>query len=130
MLYMVETGGEEGFGEGKAERKEVIEDEIDQILSKKDGMIPRERDPQLYVCCSACLWIASCLNFINNRCRHGPQGKCLNCSPLEVGLRRNFERALPHDAVVSFKCSPGIRDTWSLGILPSNTSLSIATAVN
>ena len=49
MLYMVETGGEEGFDKSKAERKEVVEDEIDQILSKKDGMIPRQRDPQLYV---------------------------------------------------------------------------------
>ena len=49
MLYMVETGGEEGFDKSKAERKEVVEDEIDQIISKKDGMIPRQRDPQLYV---------------------------------------------------------------------------------
>ena len=47
MLYMVETGGGEGVGGSKAERKEVAEDEIDQILSKKDGMIPRQRDPQL-----------------------------------------------------------------------------------
>lgn len=50
MLYMVETGGEERANENKIERKEVAEDEIDRILSKKDGMIPRERDPQLYVC--------------------------------------------------------------------------------
>lgn len=50
MLYMVETGGEERANENKIERKEVVEDEIDRILSKKDGMIPRERDPQLYVC--------------------------------------------------------------------------------
>ena len=49
MLYMVETGGEEGVNASKAEKKDVVEDEIDQILSKKDGMIPRERDPQLYV---------------------------------------------------------------------------------
>ena len=46
---MVEAGGEERVDESKAERKEVVEDVIDQILSKKDGMIPRQRDPQLYV---------------------------------------------------------------------------------
>lgn len=48
---MMETRDEEGVDESKSERKEVVEDGIDQILSKKDGMIPRERDPQLYVAC-------------------------------------------------------------------------------
>lgn len=41
----------------------VIEDEIDNILSKLDGKIYRQKNDQL--------------------CRHGPQGKCLHCVPLE-----------------------------------------------
>nr|KAF6416641.1 NPL4-like protein, ubiquitin recognition factor [Molossus molossus] len=41
----------------------VVEDEIDQYLSKQDGKIYRSRDPQL--------------------CRHGPLGKCVHCVPLE-----------------------------------------------
>nr|XP_020856501.1 nuclear protein localization protein 4 homolog isoform X3 [Phascolarctos cinereus] len=41
----------------------VVEDEIDQYLSKQDGKIYRNRDPQL--------------------CRHGPLGKCVHCVPLE-----------------------------------------------
>jgi len=41
----------------------VKEDDIDVLLSKETGLIPRKRDPQL--------------------CRHGAQGKCLHCSPLE-----------------------------------------------
>uniref|UniRef100_A0A6I8SED5 Nuclear protein localization protein 4 homolog n=1 Tax=Xenopus tropicalis TaxID=8364 RepID=A0A6I8SED5_XENTR len=42
---------------------QVVEDEIDQYLSKQDGKIYRNRDPQL--------------------CRHGPLGKCVHCVPLE-----------------------------------------------
>uniref|UniRef100_A0AAR2J5P9 Nuclear protein localization protein 4 homolog n=2 Tax=Pygocentrus nattereri TaxID=42514 RepID=A0AAR2J5P9_PYGNA len=38
-------------------------DEIDQYLSKQEGKIYRNRDPQL--------------------CRHGPMGKCVHCVPLE-----------------------------------------------
>ncbi|KAF6095873.1 NPL4-like protein, ubiquitin recognition factor [Phyllostomus discolor] len=41
----------------------VVEDEIDQYLSRQDGKIYRSRDPQL--------------------CRHGPLGKCVHCVPLE-----------------------------------------------
>ncbi|EHB08021.1 Nuclear protein localization protein 4-like protein [Heterocephalus glaber] len=41
----------------------VLEDEIDQYLSKQDGKIYRSRDPQL--------------------CRHGPLEKCVHCVPLE-----------------------------------------------
>lgn len=40
-----------------------IEDEVDNILDKQDGLIKREKDEML--------------------CHHGPQGKCLNCIPLE-----------------------------------------------
>ncbi|XP_063312362.1 nuclear protein localization protein 4 homolog [Pelobates fuscus] len=42
---------------------QVVEDEIDQYLNKQDGKIYRNKDPQL--------------------CRHGPQGKCVHCVPLE-----------------------------------------------
>uniref|UniRef100_A0A9J7XWH4 NPL4 homolog, ubiquitin recognition factor n=1 Tax=Cyprinus carpio carpio TaxID=630221 RepID=A0A9J7XWH4_CYPCA len=41
----------------------IQEDEIDQYLSKQEGKIYRNRDPQL--------------------CRHGPMGKCVHCVPLE-----------------------------------------------
>ncbi|XP_059804516.1 nuclear protein localization protein 4 homolog [Hypanus sabinus] len=41
----------------------VVEDEIDQYLSKQDGKIYRNRDHQ--------------------QCRHGPLGKCVHCVPLE-----------------------------------------------
>ncbi|PVD39210.1 hypothetical protein C0Q70_01838 [Pomacea canaliculata] len=40
-----------------------VEDEVDQILGKQDGKIYRSRNDQF--------------------CRHGPQGKCLHCVPLE-----------------------------------------------
>uniref|UniRef100_A0A8B9JHT7 NPL4 homolog, ubiquitin recognition factor n=1 Tax=Astyanax mexicanus TaxID=7994 RepID=A0A8B9JHT7_ASTMX len=42
---------------------QIPEDEIDQYLSKQEGKIYRNRDPQL--------------------CRHGPMGKCVHCVPLE-----------------------------------------------
>ncbi|EDV28357.1 uncharacterized protein TRIADDRAFT_63700 [Trichoplax adhaerens] len=42
---------------------EVLQDEVDILLSKEDGLIHRKRHPQL--------------------CRHGPMGKCIHCSPLE-----------------------------------------------
>lgn len=41
----------------------IVEDEVDQFLSKLDGKIPREKNEQL--------------------CRHGDQGKCLHCVPYE-----------------------------------------------
>lgn len=40
-----------------------VEDEVDNILDKQDGLIKRDKDEML--------------------CHHGPQGKCLNCVPLE-----------------------------------------------
>ncbi|XP_016335795.1 nuclear protein localization protein 4 homolog [Sinocyclocheilus anshuiensis] len=42
---------------------QIQEDEIDQYLSKQEGKIYRNRDPQL--------------------CRHGLMGKCVHCVPLE-----------------------------------------------
>jgi len=44
-------------------RTDVVIDEVDQILSKQNGQIIRQRDPQL--------------------CRHGTHQKCLHCVPLE-----------------------------------------------
>lgn len=44
--------------------QQVKQDEVDNILQEKDGRIYREINVQL--------------------CHHGPQGKCLNCAPLEV----------------------------------------------
>ncbi|XP_062507757.1 nuclear protein localization protein 4 homolog [Corticium candelabrum] len=41
----------------------VKEDEVDVLLSKESGRIERERDAQL--------------------CRHGPQGKCVHCLPVD-----------------------------------------------
>lgn len=41
----------------------VQEDEVDKILWKQTGLIERPRDEQL--------------------CKHGPNGKCLNCTPIE-----------------------------------------------
>ncbi|KAH3863869.1 hypothetical protein DPMN_026873, partial [Dreissena polymorpha] len=41
----------------------VQEDEVDLLLYKEDGRIPRQKDEQL--------------------CHHGPSGKCLHCVPLE-----------------------------------------------
>ncbi|KAM7361260.1 nuclear protein localization 4 isoform 2-T2 [Cochliomyia hominivorax] len=41
----------------------VVEDEVDQLLAKEDGLIKRERDSKL--------------------CRHQANGCCVNCSPLE-----------------------------------------------
>lgn len=41
----------------------IREDEIDIFLSKQDGLIHRERDPQL--------------------CHHNPNSKCIHCVPLE-----------------------------------------------
>lgn len=41
----------------------VQEDEVDKILWKQSGLIERPRDEQL--------------------CKHGPNGKCLHCTPIE-----------------------------------------------
>ncbi|XP_067620003.1 nuclear protein localization protein 4 homolog isoform X2 [Eurosta solidaginis] len=41
----------------------VTEDDVDQLLSKMDGLIERARDPKL--------------------CRHNANGRCVHCSPLE-----------------------------------------------
>lgn len=40
-----------------------VEDEIDLVLDKQDGLIHRQKDELL--------------------CHHGAQGKCINCVPLE-----------------------------------------------
>ena len=45
MLYLSETGGR---GLQQETTKDVMEDEIDQLLKKRDGLIQRDRDPQLY----------------------------------------------------------------------------------
>ncbi|KAF0294004.1 Nuclear protein localization protein 4 [Amphibalanus amphitrite] len=44
-------------------RSGVEEDLVDQLLWKEDGKIPRKRDERL--------------------CRHGANGRCIHCSPLE-----------------------------------------------
>ena len=41
MLYLLETSGQ------KETTKDVMEVEIDQLLKKRDGLIQRDRDPQL-----------------------------------------------------------------------------------
>ena len=45
MLYLSETGGR---GLQQETTKDTMEDEIDQLLKKRDGLIHRDRDPQLY----------------------------------------------------------------------------------
>lgn len=44
-------------------KAQVKEDEVDKIIEKLDGRIPRKRDPKL--------------------CRHDANGGCQHCSPLE-----------------------------------------------
>ena len=44
MLYLSETSGRDLQ---KETTKDVMEDEIDQLLKKRDGLIQRDRDPQL-----------------------------------------------------------------------------------
>lgn len=48
-LFIVEEENLLGKGvvEGVVKKEEIIEDEIDRILSKKDGKIYRQRDAQL-----------------------------------------------------------------------------------
>ncbi|CAL1529212.1 unnamed protein product [Lymnaea stagnalis] len=57
---------------------DVVEDEVDRLLREEDGKIYRNRNEQL--------------------CRHGPQGKCLHCVPLE-----------PYDQEFLSKCDPPIK---------------------
>ena len=45
MLYLSETSGR---GLQQETTKDTMEDEIDQLLKKRDGLIQRDRDPQLY----------------------------------------------------------------------------------
>ena len=40
-MYLLETSGQ------KETTKDVMEVEIDQLLKKRDGLIQRDRDPQL-----------------------------------------------------------------------------------
>ncbi|KAK3797242.1 hypothetical protein RRG08_030467 [Elysia crispata] len=56
----------------------VKEDEVDRLLREEDGKIYRKRNDQL--------------------CRHGPQGKCLHCVPLE-----------PYDKEFLNNCDPPIK---------------------
>ncbi|XP_037093892.1 nuclear protein localization protein 4 homolog [Pollicipes pollicipes] len=44
-------------------KSDVEEELVDQLLWRQDGKIPRARDERL--------------------CRHGPNGRCIHCSPLE-----------------------------------------------
>lgn len=44
----------------------VVEDDVDQYLTKQDGRIYRQRNEQM--------------------CHHGPSGKCFHCVPLEVNI--------------------------------------------
>ncbi|CAN0273309.1 unnamed protein product [Lampetra planeri] len=53
----------QGFPNAQASTQGIVEEEIDQYLSKQEGKIYRNRDTQL--------------------CRHGPMGKCVHCVPLE-----------------------------------------------
>ncbi|XP_078317027.1 nuclear protein localization protein 4 homolog [Crassostrea virginica] len=67
-----------GSSMSSASSQSVVEDEVDQILYKEDGKIYRQRNEQL--------------------CRHGPQGKCLHCVPLE-----------PYDEEFLNSCDPPIK---------------------
>jgi nuclear protein localization family protein 4 len=62
----------------------ITEDTIDSFLRKKDGKIYRPRDPQL--------------------CHHGPQGKCLNCAPLEPWDSKYMASQDPPIKHMSFHC--------------------------
>lgn len=64
MLFLKSNGKEEEeLGKTSISiPQETEEDEIDGILSKQDGWIERERDPQV--------------------CRHGRNARCTNCMPL------------------------------------------------
>ncbi|XP_050407699.1 nuclear protein localization protein 4 homolog [Patella vulgata] len=63
---------------GNASSSNDVLDEVDIILEKTDGKIYRKRNEQL--------------------CRHGPQGKCLHCVPLE-----------PYDEEFLKSCDPPIK---------------------
>ncbi|ESO96547.1 hypothetical protein LOTGIDRAFT_214584 [Lottia gigantea] len=63
---------------GSSTPTKYITDEVDEILTKTDGKIYRKRHEQL--------------------CRHGPQGKCLHCVPLE-----------PYDEEFLKSCDPPIK---------------------
>ncbi|ESN99334.1 hypothetical protein HELRODRAFT_185061 [Helobdella robusta] len=60
----------------------VIEDEIDQMLWKLDGKIYRQKNEQL--------------------CRHGAQGKCLHCVPLEPYDEEYLQTLVPPIKFLSF----------------------------
>uniref|UniRef100_A0A0B7ASG5 Nuclear protein localization protein 4 homolog n=1 Tax=Arion vulgaris TaxID=1028688 RepID=A0A0B7ASG5_9EUPU len=57
---------------------DIHEDEVDRLLKEEDGKMYRKRNEQL--------------------CRHGPQGKCLHCVPLE-----------PYDKEFLNTCDPPIK---------------------
>ena len=60
----------------------VKEDDVDQRLSKMDGRIERKRNDQL--------------------CRHGPQGKCFHCVPLEPYDEKYLQSLDPPIKFLSF----------------------------
>uniref|UniRef100_A0A8C9ZPP8 Nuclear protein localization protein 4 homolog n=1 Tax=Sander lucioperca TaxID=283035 RepID=A0A8C9ZPP8_SANLU len=72
MLYLFPSGSPSSSAEvmdtatphSSSSMPSVQEDEIDQYLTKQDGKIYRNKDPQL--------------------CHHGSLGKCVHCVPLEV----------------------------------------------
>lgn len=65
LIYLFQTSSETTNTNSNMSDKvaNVEEDEVDQLLAKQDGKIIRGPDEQL--------------------CHHGPQGKCINCIPLE-----------------------------------------------
>lgn len=84
MLYMNDKEVQGRSSDVSKKTVVIKEDEVDQILRKKDGKIYREKDPQL--------------------CHHGPQGKCLNCAPLEPWDNQYLQTRDPPIKHLSFHC--------------------------
>lgn len=82
--HVISAGG--AFADNKSSssstRTTVQEDEVDQYLEKQDGRIERDRDEHL--------------------CRHGPQGKCLHCVPVEPYDEDYMKKADPPIKFLSF----------------------------
>ena len=93
MLYMEQRVPVSLAAQGVAVLPGVKEDEVDQVLSKKDGKIHRPKDPHLWVQALHSLVTAdhalvlggvTACSHAHCRCHHGDNNKCLNCAPLEV----------------------------------------------
>lgn len=88
LLYLLEDkagvvgGAVGGATESRENGKAVKEDEVDVLLSQQDGVIHRDRDPQL--------------------CRHGPGNKCINCVPLDPWDPRYLQTRDPPIKHISF----------------------------